>query len=176
MKKTMLVLMGAAITLAGCQDEKATETTEMETPVIEDSQLVEITEDMLVPEKQTIDGQGITTETFIDNEPNTNNELDWSGTYLGTLPCTGCPGIDMTITLNKDGTYLLEQSYQGQNDGYRSSEGQFNWNESKDTITLTNEEVPNQYFVGEDVLMKLDMHGEIVTGDLSASYNLFKQP
>ncbi len=176
MKKTMVILMGAAIILAGCQDEKPAETTEIETPVIEDSQLVEVTDEMLVPEKQAIDGQGITPETFVDNDLSANNELDWSGTYLGTLPCADCPGIDMTITLNQDGTYLLEQSYQGEKDGYRSSEGQFNWNESKDTITLTNEDVPNQYFVGEDVLMKLDMHGEIVTGELSASYNLFKQP
>ncbi|MDF5415545.1 copper resistance protein NlpE N-terminal domain-containing protein, partial [Vibrio parahaemolyticus] len=41
-------------------------------------------------------------------------------------------------------------------------------------VTLTNEDAPNQYFVGENVLMKLDMNGEKVTGDLAQLYNLTK--
>ncbi|MCA0934415.1 copper resistance protein NlpE N-terminal domain-containing protein [Vibrio alginolyticus] len=175
MKKTICALLTAVTFLVGCQDEKPAEATATETPIIEDNQLVEVSDAMLVPEKQAADGQGISTETFVDNEHNENNALDWSGTYLGTIPCADCPGIDISITLNQDGTYKLEQTYQDRDTAPLTSEGQFIWNESKDTITLTNEQVPNQYFVGEDVLMKLDMHGEIVTGELSANYNLFKE-
>ncbi len=176
MKKSMLVLATAIIILTGCQDEKPAETSSSEPPLIEDTQLVEVTDEMLVPEKQAADGQGISAETFVDNENehDSDNYLDWSGTYQGTLPCADCPGINMTITLNQDGTYLLEQSYQGREDDPQTSEGQFVWNEAQDTVTLTNEEAPNHYFVGEDVLMKLDINGEIITGDLSASYNLYK--
>ncbi len=175
MKKTIWALLAAITFLTGCQDEKPAETTATETPIIKDNQLAEVTDAMLVPEKQADDGQGISTETFVDNGHNEDNTLDWSGTYLGMLPCADCPGIHVSITLHQDSTYEIEQTYQDRDTPPLASEGNFIWNESKDTITLTNEDVPNQYFVGEDVLMKLDMHGEIVTGELSANYNLFKE-
>ncbi len=175
MKNTMLILTAAVIILSGCQDEKPADSSETEIPQIEDTQLSEVTDAMLVPEEQVVEEQGISTETFVDNDHDENNVFDWSGTYHGTLPCADCAGIDMTITLNQDGTYELTQSYLDKEGIQRTSKGPFSWNESKDTVTLNNEDVPNQYFVGEDVLMKLDLNGEIVTGELSSSYNLFKQ-
>ena len=175
MKKTMLAVTSAVIILAGCQDEKPAEMTAVETPQVEEMQVAETTDAMPAPEEQAVEEQGISAETFVDNQHNASNALDWNGTYQGTLPCADCSGIDITITLNQDGTYLLEQSYQGKEDGQFKSEGQFSWDESGSTVTLTNEDAPNQYFVGENVLMKLDMNGEKVTGELANNYNLIKQ-
>ncbi len=175
MKKTMLALTGAIIILAGCQDEKPAETTAIEAPQVEETQVPETTEAMPAPEEQVVEEQGISTETFVDSDHNANNALDWNGTYQGTLPCADCPGIDISITLKQDGTYILEQSYQGKEDSEEKSEGQFSWNESGNTVTLSSEEAPNQYFVGENVLMKLDTNGEKVSGELASNYNLIKQ-
>ncbi len=174
MKRTMLALIAAIIILSGCQDEKPAGTSAADTPPTKEIPVIEEPDVIVAPEEQAVEEQGISTETFVDNELDENEEPEWVGTYQGTLPCADCPEIDITITLHQDGTYELKQNYQGEEDGQRTSEGQFSWNESEDTITLINEEEPNQYFVGEDVLMKLDMNGEIVTGELSAHYNLFK--
>ena len=174
MKKTLLALTGAVIILAGCQDEKPAETAAVEAPQVEETQVV-TADPMPVVEEQVTQEQGISTETFVDNEHNAINSLDWNGTYQGTLPCADCSGIDISITLNQDGTYMLEQSYQGKEDGQLKSEGQFSWNESGNTVTLSSEDAPNQYFVGENMLMKLDMNGEKVPGELASNYNLIKQ-
>ncbi|PFG57751.1 putative lipoprotein NlpE involved in copper resistance [Vibrio sp. ES.051] len=166
MKKVLLALTGAVIILTGCQDEKPTDTSAVEVPPE-----TEVTTEALPVEEEQV----ITAETFMDSEHNAQNALDWNGTYKGTLPCADCSGIDTTLILNQDGTYMLEESYQDKEDGQSKSEGQFTWDANGSIVTLANEEVPNQYFVGENVLMKLDMNGEKVTGDLAPLYNLTKQ-
>ena len=177
MKKTMLALTGAVIILAGCQDEKPAETSAVEVPQATETE-VTTSADVTTETINTLpveEEQVITEETFVDSEHNAQSALDWNGTYKGTLPCADCAGIDMTITLNQDGTYVLEESYQDKEDGQSKSEGQFTWDANGSIVTLTNEDAPNQYFVGENVLMKLDMNGEKVTGDLAPLYNLTKQ-
>ncbi|EGQ9177077.1 copper resistance protein NlpE [Vibrio alginolyticus] len=177
MKKTMLALTGAVIILAGCQDEKPAETSAVEVPQATETE-VTTSADVTTETIDTLpveEEQVITEETFVDSEHNALSALDWNGTYKGTLPCADCAGIDMTITLNQDGTYVLEENYQDKEDGQSKSEGQFTWDANGSIVTLTNEDAPNQYFVGENVLMKLDMNGEKVTGDLAPLYNLTKQ-
>ena len=177
MKKIMLALTGAVIILTGCQDEKPVKTSAVEVPQATETEVTTNAEvstktiDTLPVEKEQV----ITEETFVDSEHNAQNVLDWNGTYKGTLPCADCAGIDMTITLNQDGTYVLEESYQDKDGSQSKSEGQFFWDANGSIITLTNEDVPNQYFVGENVLMPLDMNGEKLTGDLAPLYNLTKQ-
>ncbi|CAM2979992.1 copper resistance protein NlpE [Vibrio mytili] len=182
MKKTMLALTGAVIILAGCQDEKPAETVAVEAPQASEAQVAnaQAAEDELVVtapvvEEKVTEDQGITPETFVDSAHNASNSLDWNGTYKGTLPCADCSGIDITLTLNQDGTYVLEQSYQEKDNGQTKSEGSFTWGENGSVITLNNETAPNQYFVGENVLMKLDINGEKVSGEMAPLYNLSKQ-
>lgn len=173
MKKTMLALTGAVIILAGCQDEKP-----VETSAVEASQAVEmeVTDTELPVDAVPVEEeQVITTETFVDSEHNAKNALDWNGVYKGTLPCADCAGIDVTLTLNQDGSYVLEQNYQDKEDGKFKSEGHFTWDENGSIVTLTDEDAPNQYFVGENMLMMLDMNGEKATGELASFYNLTKQ-
>lgn len=37
--------------------------------------------------------------------------LDYYGEYKGTVPAADCPGIEMTLVLNKDNTFTLHSSY-----------------------------------------------------------------
>jgi uncharacterized lipoprotein NlpE involved in copper resistance len=116
-------------------------------------------------------------ESAPDPIHNSMNSLDWAGIYKGTLPCASCSSIKMEIVLNRDGTYQQTNVYQnnGESDVVISS-GSFSWNESGSTITLNNAEKPNQFFVGENYLAKLDIDGNRVTGELADRYILEKLP
>ncbi|MGR5133388.1 copper resistance protein NlpE [Vibrio alfacsensis] len=168
MKKTLLALSCAVFILAGCQDEKPAGTTTVDVPQATET---ETTLNATPIEEEQV----ITEETFVDSAHNAQNALDWDGTYQGILPCADCEGIETTLTLNPDGSYTLEQVYKGKEGNQFKSDGQFTWNQAGNTVTLVDEEAPNQYFVGENILMKLDMNGEKATGDLASFYNLSKQ-
>lgn len=117
------------------------------------------------------------TVATVDAGHNAYNSLDWQGTYQGTLPCADCAGIDYTLTLNEDETYTLAQVYQGKgsSDPFTSS-GKFHWDTQGNMITLEDgSETPNQYSVGENMLMKLDISGQKITGDMATLYHLKKQ-
>jgi copper homeostasis protein (lipoprotein) len=36
----------------------------------------------------------------------------FAGNFSGTLPCADCPGIDTTLDLHADGTFMLMETYQ----------------------------------------------------------------
>lgn len=38
----------------------------------------------------------------------------FAGSFSGTLPCASCPGIDTRLELVADGTYRLDETYQGE--------------------------------------------------------------
>jgi len=122
-----------------------------------------------------------TSETVKESAPdpihNSMNSLDWAGIYKGTLPCASCSSIKMEIVLKRDGTYQQTNVYQNdeESDAVISS-GTFSWNESGSTITLNNAKKPNQFFVGENYLTKLDIDGNRVTGELADRYILEKLP
>ncbi|EDP59641.1 copper resistance protein NlpE [Vibrio sp. AND4] len=169
MKKTLLALTGAVVILAGCQDEKPAQTTVVEVPQATEA---DTSVDMTMVEEEQV----ITTDTFVDSGHNAQNALDWSGIYKGKLPCADCADIDTTLTLNESGTYSLVKLYEGKKGDPVRSEGKFTWNESGNIITLVDESDSNQYFVGENILMKLDINGEKATGELASFYNLSKMP
>lgn len=161
MKKTFFALSALTFILAGCDSaEQTTATVEPST----------------VHSQTTSNTEAIINETFT-SEHTAYNSLDWQGTYQGVLPCADCAGIEYTLTLNDDLTYILTQVYQGKEDTKAlTSEGKFHWEKNGSVITLEDEsDTPNQYFVGENILMKLDINGEKITGDLASLYNLKKQ-
>ncbi|WOG27671.1 copper resistance protein NlpE [Endozoicomonas sp. 8E] len=169
MKKTLLALTGVLIIMAGCQDEKPADTTAVDVPQATD--LENAIDVAPIKEEQVTN-----TDTFVDSGQNAQNALNWSGVYEGKLPCADCAGIDTTLTLNEDGTYSLVELYEGKAGDPIKSGGKFTWNKSGNVVTLVDESGPNQYFVGENILMKLDMNGEKATGDLASRYNLKKMP
>lgn len=78
----------------------------------------------------------------------TRNAVDWDGTYVGVLPCASCPGIDMTLDLNEDGTYRLAETYQESGEATSVEKGTFSWNAAGTTITLDDED-KRSFFVTE---------------------------
>lgn len=107
---------------------------------------------------------------------NSQNSLDWAGTYEGTLPCADCEGIKTELTLANDGNYVLKTQYLGKGDGeVYEIKGTFAWNDAGNTITLCANDIPNQYFVGENVLYHLDIDGNRIEGDLADNYKLMKK-
>ncbi|MDF2189867.1 copper resistance protein NlpE N-terminal domain-containing protein [Paraflavitalea sp. CAU 1676] len=109
-----------------------------------------------------------------DQAHNSNNSLDWDGIYRGVLPCADCPGIQTTIYLNRDLTYLRRTKYLERPVTPADEKGKFTWNAEGNTITLESASGPAKYFVGERTLTQLDLNGAKITGDLAANYVLSK--
>jgi copper homeostasis protein (lipoprotein) len=112
----------------------------------------------------------------IGDEHSSQNSLDWTGVYAGTIPCADCEGIEMTVRLNADNTYALEQSYIGKSKEIFSETGSFDWLEQDNKIVFAKEKSTRYYFqVMENKLRFLDQSGNIITGDLNELYFLHKQ-
>ncbi len=134
-------------------------------------------------DRVTNSGEKTANEAFSSDLPiaktethNSMNSLDWEGTYKGTLPCTDCEGIETSLTLNSDLTYLLKTEYLGRNDALEEeNSGSFTWDESGSIITLQNlESEQNQFKVGENLIWKLDASGNMIRGDSADHYILKK--
>ncbi len=126
-----------------------------------------------------------TKESFTSNEEkpaiaigdNSQNTLDWNGTYSGTMPCADCEGIKTLITLNSDLTCKVSRIYMGESNNVFTDSGTFSWDETKSKITLqleNDDKKLNQYLVGENVLIKLDVNGKLIESNLSEMYQLSK--
>ena len=115
--------------------------------------------------KETTDA---TTAEFIGD--NSMTSLDWEGTYEGILPCADCEGIKTVVTINKDNTYVAKETYVGRSETVYESKGSFSWDENGQKIILDNNR--NPYFVGENILTHLDKNGNMIKGNLAASYIL----
>ncbi|MDR1402546.1 MAG: copper resistance protein NlpE [Tannerellaceae bacterium] len=99
---------------------------------------------------------------------------DVDGVYEGKLPTASGEGMKVTITLEGD-TYKKSVIYIGKSNEPVTTSGNFTWNDEGSVITLTGEELPNQYAVGEDILTHLDMDGKEITGNLAKLYILKKK-
>ncbi len=108
---------------------------------------------------------------------NSMNALDWNGTYHGVLPCADCAGIEISVKLRNDLTYVVRSRYEGKSEEIYHTQGVFVWSEDGSTISLNTDEEPEeptQYQVGENRLFMLDRDGKRITGDLEDRYILEK--
>ena len=107
---------------------------------------------------------------------NSQNSIDWQGTYKGVTPCADCEGIETEITLNTDLTFIIKTKYLGKGDGKIFQEtGNFVWDKTGGIIKLEGlKGRPSQYKVGENRLIQLDMEGNIINGALAEKYVLIK--
>ncbi len=111
-----------------------------------------------------------------DTAHNSQNSVDWAGTYSGVLPCADCEGIQTTIILKENLTYQEQIQYLGKENVMLKYNGTFFWNNEGNTITLQNKEqhFADSYFVGENTLTRLDTEGRKVLGKLAQHYILSK--
>ena len=103
-----------------------------------------------------------------------HNSLDWPGIYNGFLPCADCIGLKMSLALNKSGSYVLITQYVGKSPRDFVEKGKFDWGEKENTIVLTprKNSAKHQFFVGENMLIKLDDNGNRISGKLADRYIL----
>lgn len=95
------------------------------------------------------------------------------GTFVGELPCADCPGINVELTLNEDGTFAQKEVYQGTDSVFETS-GSFYLSPKGDClITVKKQEPISSYKIMEQGGLKvLDAEGQEITGELAAKYVL----
>jgi uncharacterized lipoprotein NlpE involved in copper resistance len=98
--------------------------------------------------------------------------LSWPGTYKGIIPAADCPGIDVQIALNYDGTYALWYRYIDRADSSFYREGSFTWDKKGRVVILNIKDFPPYYMAAENRLIQLDMKGKEITGALADHYIL----
>jgi uncharacterized lipoprotein NlpE involved in copper resistance len=158
MKKFRLYSALVVLTLLSCQNEKTTEAEETTETITE--------------------GFPETIEVPMNPTPGDNsmNALDWEGTYVGTLPCADCEGIETELTIKYDGTYSYKTTYLGKEAEAEEVTGTFQWDENGSVITLAGlDGAPGKYKVGENRIWHLDMEGNRIEGSLADKYILIKQ-
>ncbi len=94
--------------------------------------------------------------------------LDYQGVYKGTIPCADCSGIQITLTLNKDKTFIHDSVYLEKKNGHFVDKG--NYQVKDNILTLKLDPRPLQLRVGESALFYLNGAGKPVEG-----YKLIKQ-
>lgn len=94
-KHLTILFLVAVVALAGCQRE---------TPDVAPA-----------AETQPVATSAAETAPAAEPAPEAETALDtraFAGNFSGTLPCADCPGIDTTLELHGDGTFMLMETYQ----------------------------------------------------------------
>ncbi|AYD44971.1 copper homeostasis/adhesion lipoprotein NlpE [Yersinia rochesterensis] len=80
--------------------------------------------------------------------------------YQGVLPCADCSGLDTSLFLDSDGTFILKEVYLGSKDGDQAFAEYGHWARTADKLVLTTGQGEKRYFrpVGKNLVM-LDQQG-----------------
>lgn len=98
--------------------------------------------------------------------------------YTGSLPCADCDGIDISLQLNKSGTYIMTSVYKGSNvdSSNNSIKDNGTWSmHGSDTLYLTNSGQSTKYIKTDTALVQLDGSGNRITGPLADKFVLHKK-
>lgn len=127
--------------------------------------------------ENTITETEIKTDSITAVGDNSQNSLDWNGTYKGIIPCADCEGIAMEITLNKDLTFTSKSVYLGKEKNEFNENGTFSWNkEGSGITTISQNKTTAMYKVGENKLILLNSEGkENSNSKMEAMYVLIKE-
>lgn len=87
---------------------------------------------------------------------NSQNSLDWAGTYRGVFPGTDGKNIVSTLELNNDLTYRMQSALMDEPDQITTTQGSFKWSRDGRNITLKDSRTMDKtiYQVGENRLIK----------------------
>ncbi|MFC0226184.1 envelope stress response activation lipoprotein NlpE [Serratia aquatilis] len=80
--------------------------------------------------------------------------------YQGVLPCADCSGLDTSLFLDVDGTFVLQETYNGTKNGDQTFASHGQWARTADKLVLTDANGDKRYFrpIGKDLQM-LDQNG-----------------
>ncbi|MEQ9946101.1 envelope stress response activation lipoprotein NlpE [Pectobacterium aroidearum] len=87
--------------------------------------------------------------------------------YRGVLPCADCGGIDTSLFLEKDGTFVLREQYQTTREGNNTFASYGQWRRTADKLVLTDSAGEKRYFRPVDnSLEMLDQQGLPINSSL----------
>lgn len=93
--------------------------------------------------------------------------------YSGVLPCADCSGLKTSLFLQQDGTYILQEVYQGSKEGDQSFASYGHWARTANKLVLTDSRGEKRYFHPKDEnLEMLDHSGEPIV----SSFNYTLKP
>ncbi|MBS1746098.1 MAG: copper resistance protein NlpE N-terminal domain-containing protein [Bacteroidetes bacterium] len=98
--------------------------------------------------------------------------------YSGTIPCADCEGIDVSIQLNSDSTFIINTVYKGSRADSLDNKYKLIglWRLYGDTLHLTDANgVLTKYIKMDTALIQLDNNGKLITGPLASMYVLHKK-
>jgi len=102
----------------------------------------------------------------------------FAGTFSGTLPCADCSGIDTQLQLKADGSYALDESYQGKKDGNFKGDGTWTAEENGKRVRLDPNSKTEQdrlfEIASKDEIRMLDTEGKAIDSQLN--YSLKRAP
>lgn len=117
-------------------------------------------------------------ESSSNYSANSQNSLDWGGTYHGELPCASCAYIQTSISLNYDETYVLTTIHIGKEEEIKNTKrGNFKWIDGQfvELQGIPDGEQAKLYKVEENRLRQLDLEGNVIEGKLADKYLLFQE-
>ena len=84
------------------------------------------------------------------------------GEFSGKVPCADCPGIEMKLTLNEDGSFLLDETYLEKKDGQFNAKGSYEVSADGAFVTLKEEvnDNPRVFLVEEDAAYLVEKVGD----------------
>lgn len=99
----------------------------------------------------------------------------WTGTYETTLPCADCAGVQVRLTLYKDGTYALSTKKLGSSKPAIQRRGGFTFNMDETRITLDASGQGRSFdILPPNKLRMLGRNGQQVRGANASRYILTK--
>ena len=105
------------------------------------------------------------------------DQRGFAGTFAGTVPCADCPGIDVTVTLQGDGTYRISNVYQERPDSAWGMDGHWTVEADNTVIRLdpNSKTEADQLFAiqSQDRIVMLDADGQ--RSDNGLDYSLSRQ-
>lgn len=112
-----------------------------------------------------------TDSTQVADMHTAETSLDYYGEYKGTIPAADTPGIEVTLTLNKNNTYTLTNIYIDRKDAEFKEEGTFNV--QGDLLTLKEKNGGESYYkVEEGRVVMLNADKQAAQGEMKDLYVL----
>ena len=94
--------------------------------------------------------------------------------YTGVIPCADCSGIEATLLLNQDGSYVEQLIYMGTKEGNRAFHDAGKWEVDGEKIRLANEKNELTYFAkaadAKSVTL-LDLEGNPIETQMNYTLN-----
>ncbi|OHT24415.1 envelope stress response activation lipoprotein NlpE [Providencia stuartii] len=94
--------------------------------------------------------------------------------YTGTLPCADCSGIEATLLVNQDGTYVEQLVYLDTRDGNQTFYETGSWAKDGEKLRMTNANGERSYFLpsaDDKSMILLDQEGNKIESQLNYTLN-----